>query len=226
MKMELIIRFDYGHIITWVRRRDGGVEAIAGTDALILRTPWKREARICHSRGFFRRGGRSFPFVLTWVSVSRESSAAHSSGTRFATDGEFWTGGRRMPHAGTVARGRGSFAHHPEGAHLCAHGGIVAAATTSLPEDIGGVRNCDYGYCWLRDATFTLVALIDAGYLDEARSWREWLLRAGRGEGGPDADHVWLERGASSGGIRDRLVSGLRGLAAGALGNAPQNNFS
>ncbi len=78
-------------------------------------------------------------------------------------------------------------------------GGIVAAATTSLPEEIGGVRNWDYRYCWLRDATLTLFALVASGYGDEARSWREWLLRAIAGSARPNADPLWRQRRTSSG---------------------------
>ena len=95
-------------------------------------------------------------------------------------------------------------------------GGIVAAPTTSLPEQLGGVRNWDYRYCWLRDATFTLYALLDAGYLDEARAWREWLLRAVAGEPVADPDHVRPGRRAPADRDRAPLAARLRGLAAGA----------
>ena len=88
-------------------------------------------------------------------------------------------------------------------------GGIAAAATTSLPEQPGGVRNWDYRYCWLRDATFTLMALMHAGYLDEARAWREWLLRAVAGEPSQDPDHVRAGRRAPAHGAGAALAARL-----------------
>ena len=88
-------------------------------------------------------------------------------------------------------------------------GGIVAAGTTSLPEKIGGKRNWDYRYCWLRDATFTLYALLGAGFIEEAKAWRGWLLRAVAGSPKEFADHVWRCRRASAGGIRGFLAGWL-----------------
>ncbi len=78
----------------------------------------------------------------------------------------------------TMARGSAALAHYPQGAYVAPTGGIVAAPTTSLPEQLGGVRNWDYRYCWVRDASFTLYALLSSGYTDEAKCWRDWLLRA------------------------------------------------
>ena len=180
MKMELIIRFDYGHIIPWVRKRDGGLEAIAGPDALILRTPVEtRGEDLTTVADFAVAEGDLVPFVLTWFpSHEKAPRAIHPEHALRQTE-EFWTmwaqGCRHQgPWREAVVRSLITL----KGLTYAPTGGIVAAATTSLPEEIGGVRNWDYRYCWLRDATFTLVALMDAGYLDEARSWREWLLRA------------------------------------------------
>jgi GH15 family glucan-1,4-alpha-glucosidase len=180
MKMELIIRFDYGHIIPWVRKRDGGIEAIAGPDALILRTPVEtRGEDLTTVADFVVVEGDRFPFVLTWFpSHEKAPRAIHPEHALRQTE-QYWTGwvGRcraQGPWRDPVVRSLITL----KGLTYAPTGGIVAAATTSLPEEIGGVRNWDYRYCWLRDATFTLVALIGAGYLDEARSWREWLLRA------------------------------------------------
>ena len=124
--------------------------------------------------------GERVPFVLTWYRFARGSAAGDRSGTRAARDGgllEQMVGTLRAVRAnGTNAVMRSLITL--KGLTYAPTGGIVAAATTSLPEEIGGVRNWDYRYCWLRDATFTLFALMSAGYLDEARAWREWLLRA------------------------------------------------
>ena len=95
-------------------------------------------------------------------------------------------------------------------------GGIVAAATTSLPEKIGGVRNWDYRYCWLRDATFTLMALMDGGYLEEAHAWRAWLHRAVAGDPADDEHHVRPGRRAAAAGDGAGLAARLRGVEAGA----------
>jgi GH15 family glucan-1,4-alpha-glucosidase len=183
MKMELTIRFDYGHVIPWVRKRDGGLEAIAGPDALILRTPVEtRGEDLTTVADFTVAQGDRFPFVLTWfASHEKAPRAIHPEHALRQTE-EYWTrwtkGCRAQgPWREAVVRSLITL----KGLTYAPTGGIVAAATTSLPEEIGGVRNWDYRYCWLRDATFTLIALIEAGYLDEARSWREWLLRAAAG---------------------------------------------
>jgi GH15 family glucan-1,4-alpha-glucosidase len=180
MKMELIIRFDYGHIIPWVRKCDGGLEAIAGPDALILRTPVETRGEDLTTVAEFEVAeGDSFPFVLTWFpSHEKPPRAIHPEHALRQTE-EYWESWSKRCHAqgpwrDAVVRSLITL----KGLTYAPTGGIVAAATTSLPEGIGGVRNWDYRYCWLRDATFTLVALIEAGYLEEARSWREWLLRA------------------------------------------------
>jgi GH15 family glucan-1,4-alpha-glucosidase len=183
MKMELIIRFDYGHIIPWVRKRDGGLEAIAGPDALILRTPVEtRGEDLTTVADFTVAEGDSYPFVLTWFpSHEKAPRAIHPEHALQQTE-KYWTSwAKRCRHEGPWREAVVRSLITLKGLTYAPTGGIVAAATTSLPEEIGGVRNWDYRYCWLRDATFTLVSLIGAGYLDEARSWREWLLRAAAG---------------------------------------------
>jgi GH15 family glucan-1,4-alpha-glucosidase len=180
MKMELIIRFDYGQIVPWVRKRDGGLEAIAGPDGLILRTPVEtRGEDLTTVADFDVKEGDRLPFVLTWFASHERAPRAINPEHALRQTEEYWTiWAKRCCHEGpwrdAVVRSLITL----KGLTYAPTGGIVAAATTSLPEEIGGVRNWDYRYCWLRDATFTLVALMDSGYHEEARSWREWLLRA------------------------------------------------
>ena len=180
MEMELIVRFDYGRIVPWVRKRDGALEMIAGPDALVLRTPVDtRGEDLTTVADFTVAKGERVPFVLTWFPSHEEPSRPinHEHAERDTI--EYWKewSGKCQPQGEwheAVLRSLITL----KGLTYAPTGGIVAAATTSLPEEIGGVRNWDYRICWLRDATFTLYALMNAGYLDEARAWRQWLLRA------------------------------------------------
>jgi len=180
IKMELIIRFDYGHIIPWVRKKHGGLEAIAGPDALILRTPIEtRGEDLTTVAEFSVAQGDRVPFVLTWFASHDEPPRAIHPEHALQQTEDYWTSWSKRcreqgPWRDAVMRSLITL----KGLTYAPTGGIVAAATTSLPEEIGGVRNWDYRYCWLRDATFTLYAFMNAGYLDESRAWREWLLRA------------------------------------------------
>lgn len=180
MRMELIIRFDYGHIVPWVRKKHGGLEAIAGPDALILRTPVETRGEDLTTVAEFTVGeGERVPFVLTWFSSHRSPPRAIHPEHALQQTEEYWRSWSKQccdqgPWRDAVLRSLITL----KGLTYAPTGGIVAAATTSLPEEIGGVRNWDYRHCWLRDATFTLVALMEAGYVQEACSWREWLLRA------------------------------------------------
>ena len=183
MQMELIIRFDYGTIVPWVRNIDGVLRAIGGPDALSLWTPvhtygvgltTRAEFTVCE--------GDRVPFLLAWhpshetltpidVHVAVEDTCAwwESWCSRSTYDGE-WP--EEVMRSLITLK---ALTFEPTG-------GIVAAPTTSLPEQIGGVRNWDYRFCWLRDATFTLYALLVGGYTDEAVAWRNWLLRAVAGD--------------------------------------------
>ncbi len=181
MRMELTIRFDYGHIVPWVRKRHGGLEAIAGPDALILRTPVETHGEDLRTVAEFTVAeGERVPFVLTWFPSHEEPPRAVHAEHALEETESYWKDwsssccNEEGPWREAVLRSLITL----KGMTYAPTGGIVAAATTSLPEEIGGVRNWDYRYCWLRDATFTLLALMDAGYLEEARAWREWLLRA------------------------------------------------
>ncbi len=180
LRMDLTIRFDYGSIVPWVRKRHGGLEAVAGPDALILHTPIKTHGeKLTTVAEFTVAAGERVPFVLTWFpshqTPPREVHAEHAL-TETESYWHEWSKNCRVhgPWREAVVRSLITL----KGLTYGPTGGIVAAATTSLPEEIGGVRNWDYRFCWLRDATFTLLALMDAGYLEEAKAWREWLLRA------------------------------------------------
>lgn len=185
MRMSLAIRFDYGSIIPWVRRQDGALQAIAGPDAVRLDAGVEIEAEACtHVAEFTVSEGDRIPFVLTWYPSHLEPPQPVDP-LQAVTDTEAWwrEWAEKCTYEGEwrdlVVRSLltlKALTYQPTG-------GIVAAPTTSLPETLGGVRNWDYRYCWLRDATFTLWALMVAGYMDEARAWRDWLLRAIAGVG-------------------------------------------
>lgn len=183
MAMDLVLRFGYGHTVPWVRRREDGLHAVAGPDAVHFRSPVEiRNERFHTVASFEVSAGQNLPFVLTWSYSHRpEPTPADPLALLEATDA-WWRNWCRCempdnPWRDAVARSLitlKALSYSPTG-------GIVAAATTSLPEQLGGVRNWDYRYCWVRDASFTIYALIISGYLEEARAWREWLLRAAAG---------------------------------------------
>jgi GH15 family glucan-1,4-alpha-glucosidase len=178
--MELIIRFDYGNIVPWVRQAHGGLEAISGPDALILRTPVETYGKDLTTQADFTvREGERVPFVLTWFASYAEPPRKINPEHALRDTESYWDNWakrcrRKTPWNDAVMRSLVTL----KGLTYAPTGGIVAAATTSLPEHITGVRNWDYRYCWLRDATFTLLSLLEAGYGDEAKAWRDWLLRA------------------------------------------------
>ncbi len=184
MQMHLTIRFDYGSMIPWVRDIGGDLVAIAGPNALVLRTPIAtRGAGRSTVAEFTVRRGQKVPFTLAWYPshehIPRPLNATWSL-TRTTSWWRNWTkqtgyDGAWGDHVQRSAITLKALTYAPTG-------GIVAAPTTSLPEWIGSVRNWDYRFCWLRDATFTLLALMHAGYEAEAKAWRGWLLRAVAGE--------------------------------------------
>ncbi|MFD0314141.1 glycoside hydrolase family 15 protein [Streptomyces flavalbus] len=186
MRSTLRLRFDYGSVVPWVRRSDGHRVAVAGPDSV-----WLRSEPEVHTWGedfgthaeFTVTAGQQVAFVLTWHPsheprpplVNPHESLRHS-----VADWRAWTARCRYdgPHRDAVIRSLitlKALTYKPTG-------GIVAAPTTSLPEELGGVRNWDYRYCWLRDSTLTLGALTAAGYVEEAEAWRDWLLRAVAGD--------------------------------------------
>jgi GH15 family glucan-1,4-alpha-glucosidase len=184
MRTELVIRFDYGRTVPWVNRlADGTFRAIAGPDMVVLHTPVALHGKdMTTVADFDVAAGETIPFVLTHgfshldppEPVDPESSLTHTE--------TFWTewasrNESRGEWSDSVLRSLITL----KALTYAPTGGIVAAPTTSLPEQLGGARNWDYRFCWLRDATLTLLALMNAGYYDEARAWRDWLLRAAAG---------------------------------------------
>jgi GH15 family glucan-1,4-alpha-glucosidase len=185
MHTDLVIRFGYGDVVPWVRRTgDDTLLAVAGPDALCIRTPVElRGEDMAHSARFTVGEGDRVPFVATWY-PSAQSPPRRVDPERALADTEtYW----RRWMDGCHYDGEWPEAVRTSLLVLKAltyapTGGIVAAPTTSLPELLGGGRNWDYRYCWVRDATFTLAALMNAGYADEAKRWRDWLLRAAAGD--------------------------------------------
>jgi GH15 family glucan-1,4-alpha-glucosidase len=184
MAMELVVRFDYGWLVPWVRRQDLGIVAVGGPDILRLRSEAELRGEGLRTVSEFEVGeGESRAFVLTWH-PSHVAEPAPVDARQSVTETEKWW---RKWSSTCSYRGEWEEAVQRSLITLKAltyapTGGMVAAATTSLPERIGGVRNWDYRFCWIRDATFTLYALLENGYRDEARAWREWLLRAVAGK--------------------------------------------
>jgi len=181
---ELRLRFDYGQVVPWVRRDERGVTAVAGPDAAYLDTPAPvRGQNLATFSEFTVRPGERVPFVLTWApSWHRRPGRVDAEHALVQTDGFWreWSDRSRItgPYRDPVQRSLITL----KALSFAPTGGIVAAATTSLPEQIGGPRNWDYRYCWLRDATLTLQSLLAAGYTGEATAWRDWLLRAVAGD--------------------------------------------
>ena len=180
MRMELALRFDYGSIVPWVRTIEGTLVAIAGPDAVLLRTPIEHEGRNLRTHGSFSiAAGERVPFVLRWFPSNQSTPEPIDPEDALTKTLAFWEEwAARCTYDGTWHDAVHRSLLTLKALTFAPTGGIVAAPTTSLPEWVGGVRNWDYRYCWLRDATLTLLALIRAGYVDEAGAWRDWLLRA------------------------------------------------
>jgi GH15 family glucan-1,4-alpha-glucosidase len=180
-KTELVARFNYGSTVPWVNRLDdGSINAIAGPERLILRTPVVLYGEDLRTVGEFAvEAGQSIPFVLSYGASFERPPPAIDGFDALARTEAFWREwSDRCPDVGPWTEEVKRSLITLKALTYAPTGGIVAAATTSLPEHLGGVRNWDYRYCWLRDATFTLLALMNLGYYDEARAWRDWLTRA------------------------------------------------
>ncbi|HEV8441054.1 MAG TPA: glycoside hydrolase family 15 protein [Methylomirabilota bacterium] len=227
MRMELIIRFDYGSVIPWVRRTNDGLSAVAGPDAVRLRTPVDLRGEDFRTVAEFTVSeGQQVPFVLSWH-PSHQSVPPPVDANGQAGETERWwkDWASRCSYAGewhdTVVRSLLTLKA------LCyaPTGGLVAAPTTSLPECLGGVRNWDYRYCWLRDATFSLYALMTGGYMEEARAWREWLQRAVAGHPGDASIMYGLAGERRLTELELDWLPGYEGSAPVRVGNAAHSQF-
>jgi GH15 family glucan-1,4-alpha-glucosidase len=181
MRTEFILRFDYGISVPWIERLDEEtLRAVAGPDMAVLRTPVPLQGQDFTTVGEFTiSAGDTVPFVLTYSPSHLQMPASIDPEGALRDTEIFWrTWSDRCAPAGRWTETVKQSLTVLKGLTYAKTGGIVAAPTTSLPEQSGGVRNWDYRYCWLRDATFTLQALGTAGYYDEAQAWRNWLIRA------------------------------------------------
>ena len=182
IRTELVVRFGYGSVVPWVhRQKDGTLRAIAGPDQLVLRTPVPIRGEGMKTVGEFTvAAGEATPFTLTYAPSNLPPPDPMDPLAALERTEVFWREWSDRARIDEDERRAAvirslitlkALTHAPTG-------GIVAAPTTSLPETLGGIRNWDYRFCWLRDATLSLLALMNAGYYEEAGSWRDWLLRA------------------------------------------------
>jgi GH15 family glucan-1,4-alpha-glucosidase len=227
MRMELALRFDYGSAVPWVRSLDGALVAVAGPDAVTLHTPVELEGRDLRTFAAFTVGpGERIPFVLTWFPSHEDLPAAVDAEEALADTCEYW--GEWAGRCTLDGRWRDAVVRSLVTLKALTYaptGGIVAAPTTSLPEWLGGVRNWDYRYCWLRDATLTLLAFLRAGYVEEAGAWRDWLLRAIAGS----TDAVQVMYGVAGERRLPELelpwLAGYEGSQPVRIGNGASNQF-
>ncbi|WP_411102703.1 glycoside hydrolase family 15 protein [Streptomyces sp. cmx-4-9] len=220
MSSTLRLRFDYGHVVPWLRRSDGDRVAVAGPDSAWFRSepPVRTWGEDNSTRSRFPvAAGERVAFVLTWHPSHEPRPKPvdpYEALEQSLAGWQEWTAQCRYegPYKEAVTRSLITL----KALTYAPTGGIVAAATTSLPEELGGVRNWDYRFCWLRDSTLTLGSLLATGFLDEARAWRTWLLRAVAGDpadlqimygiGGerriPESELPWLRGYADSAPVR------------------------
>jgi GH15 family glucan-1,4-alpha-glucosidase len=178
---ELVVRFNYGAAVPWVNRLDdGSINAIAGPERVVLRTPVALYGEDLRTIGEFAvDAGQSIPFVLSYGPSFQDPPPPIDPFDALTRTEAFWRAwSDRCPDVGPWTEAVKRSLITLKALTYAPTGGIVAAATTSLPERLGGVRNWDYRYCWLRDATFTLLAFMNLGYYEEAQAWRDWLVRA------------------------------------------------
>lgn len=188
MRIELVVRFGYGRTIPWVRRIDAGLTAISGPDGLLLRTPVTLRGEELRTVGEFSIGAETtIPFTLSYFPSHLPLPRDGDTQAQLEETEKRW-----LAWSGRCCFNRSQADHWHDAVTrslitlktmtFSPTGAMVAAPTTSLPEHVGGVRNWDYRYCWIRDATLGLYALLNSGYREEAAAWRDWLLRAAAGE--------------------------------------------
>lgn len=227
MTMHLTVRMDYGSILPWATMHDDHLRMVAGPDALCLRTPVPfQNENFATTAEFTVAKGDRVPFQIVWHPSHESAPDPVDPVEAVERTTRWWRAwSDRCQHKSEWTEAVTQSLVVLKGLTYAPTGGIVAAATTSLPEAIGGPRNWDYRFCWLRDATFTLMALMSAGYTDEAAAWREWLLRAVAGRAdqvqimyGPAGEHrlTELEVGWLPGYERSRPVR---------IGNAAHDQF-
>jgi GH15 family glucan-1,4-alpha-glucosidase len=228
MRMELVLRFNYGASVPWVSRLpDGSLRAIAGPDMTVLRTsvPLRGEGLTTTAR-FMIDAGASIPFVLTYGMSYRAVAPPIDAATALKATERFWRKwANRCSYSGDGADAVSRSLITLKALAYAPTGGIVAAPTTSLPERLGGARNWDYRFCWLRDATLTLLALMNAHYFDEAGEWRRWLQRAVAGS--PEQTQIMYGL-AGERRLDERILDGLPGYADSKpvrIGNAAAGQF-
>ncbi|MFF5786521.1 glycoside hydrolase family 15 protein [Streptomyces sp. NPDC012693] len=229
MSSVLRLRFDYGSVVPWMRRTDGHRVAVAGPDSVWLRSEppvktWGQQFSTCSS--FTVDAGEKVAFVMTWHPSHEPRPALvdpYEALEQSLADWREWAAlcTYRGPHRQAVLRSLITLKALTYGPT----GGIVAAPTTSLPEEVGGVRNWDYRACWLRDSSLTLGALLSAGYVEEAAAWRDWLLRSVAGN---PADLQIMYGPAGERRLPETTLPWLRGYADSApvrTGNAAVDQF-
>jgi len=227
MRMHLTTRMDYGSIVPWVHQVADGLAMVAGSDALLLRTPvGLRGEGFATVADFTLGAGEQVPFHMVWHPSYEAAPGPVDVAASIADTQAWWQQwSSRCRSVGAWDEAVRRSLVVLKGLTYAPSGGIVAAATTSLPESLGGPRNWDYRYCWLRDATFSLLALMSAGYTDEARAWRDWLLRAIAGRPdqaqimyGPTGEHRLTE-------MELDWLPGYEGSLPVRIGNAAHGQF-
>jgi GH15 family glucan-1,4-alpha-glucosidase len=228
MHLELILRFDYGSIVPWVRRTPHGIQAIAGPDMVQICSDVPLAGKdLTTVADFTVSEGQQVSFTLMWHPSHICAPTRCDPERTVAQTEEWWREwSSRCAYQGewrqAVLRSLitlKALIYEPTG-------GVLAAATTSLPEQLGGVRNWDYRYCWLRDATFTLFALMESGYHEEAVAWREWLLRALAGNPGSTQIMYGLAGERRLTELEIPWLPGYEHSRPVRIGNAPRGSFS
>jgi GH15 family glucan-1,4-alpha-glucosidase len=227
MRLEAVFRFDYGHVVPWIRRRPYGLQAIAGPNALQLWSPVELANRdFTTVAEFSLREGQSVPFTLCWYKSHRPEPPVQHPEVLLECTARWWRDwSAKCTYKGPWAEAVRRSLITLKALTYSPTGGIAAAPTTSLPEEIGGERNWDYRYCWIRDATLTLYSLLNSGYTEEAVAWRRWLLRSAAGR--PEEMQIMYglagERRLTE--LELPWLAGYEGSRPVRIGNAAQEQF-